>query len=62
MNFLQTHIIEPMFWSDFSPEVNLIEAVWRLMKNLIETQYPEFERGSKRPIDEVRVIIQEVWS
>ena len=61
VNFLRAYGIEPIHWPAFSPDLNPIEAVWSHMKNFIQVKYPEFERGSLRPSEGVRQIIQEAW-
>ncbi|KAI1000766.1 hypothetical protein K3495_g7433 [Podosphaera aphanis] len=57
--FLWAHGVEPIEWPAFSPDLNPIEAVWSLMKIVIQTNYPEFVRGPQRSRDEVREIVEE---
>lgn len=60
-SFLSSLSVQPIFWSAFSPDLNLIEAVWRLMKNLLQTKYPEYERGSQRSNSDVRGSFRKTW-
>lgn len=38
----QNNGIQPILWPAISPDLNLIGAVWCLIKNLIKSKYPEF--------------------
>ena len=48
-------------WPPFSPDLNLIEAVWNLMKNYIQFHYPDLGEGRQRTQDDLRIIVKESW-
>lgn len=58
---LWANVADSIFLSAFSPDLDLIEAVWSLMNIYIQTHYFEFKRGLQRSRNEVRQIIQKVW-
>lgn len=61
LDYLRSRGVESMFWPPYSPDLNPIESVWSMMKDFIQNNYPEFERGRQRTKSEVRQIIQQAW-
>ena len=45
-------------WPSFSPDLNLIEAVWNLMKEWIQEHYGDEEKLS---YDRLRQAVREAW-
>ena len=59
---LQSRQIQTFPWPPYSPDLNLIEHVWSLMKQYIQTNY--FLTGhdaSRISYDDLRQIVQEAW-
>jgi transposase len=52
--------VKKIFWPPYFPDLNPIEHVWDLMKNWIQEQYPEYEKG-KISYTLLRKMVQEAW-
>lgn len=48
--------IRPIFWPAFSPDLNLIETIWNMMKNWIVNNCPE-----KMSYDHLRKAVRDAW-
>ncbi|KAI0992976.1 hypothetical protein K3495_g15208, partial [Podosphaera aphanis] len=59
--FLDANGVESMPWPANSPDLNLIENVWSMIKYYIQERYPEFERMRQRNRAEIRPIVLEAW-
>jgi len=58
---LQSWGINSIFWASFSLDLNLIEAVWNVMKDYIEQFYPDLPNGKQCTYNQLRTIVQEAW-
>ena len=45
----------------YSPDLNPIEHVWKIMKDKIEYKYPDLNGGKRRSSDQIRAIVKEAW-
>ena len=45
-----------IFWSPFSPDLNLIERVWYIIKNYLQDHYPE-----TMSYDVLRAAVEDAW-
>ncbi|KAI0994178.1 hypothetical protein K3495_g14006 [Podosphaera aphanis] len=61
MDELRERNISPITWPLYSPELNLIEHVWKLMKDYIAYHYPDLAPENNRSQDELRRIVAEAW-
>ena len=61
MDELRERNIPPIICPPYSPDLNPIEHVWKLMKGYIAYHYPDLARGNNRPQDELRRIVAEAW-
>ena len=52
--FLHLHNIEVLEWPANSPDLNIIEFVWQLMKRCIQEAHP-------KTLDELKTVISAVW-
>lgn len=50
-----------MRWPPFSPDLNLIESVWREMKDFIAVRYPDLEVRLERSYEGLRWIALDAW-
>ncbi|VDB88165.1 Bgt-50604 [Blumeria graminis f. sp. tritici] len=51
MEDMSQMFIQPIFWPANSPDLNLIEAVWKRMKNYIQRHHPNPCCGKQRTQD-----------
>ncbi|KAI0993653.1 hypothetical protein K3495_g14531 [Podosphaera aphanis] len=61
MNELRERNISPNTWPPYSPDLNPIEHVWKLMKDYIAYHYPDLAPENNRSQDELRRIMAEAW-
>jgi transposase len=52
--------VKKIFWPLYSPDLNPIETVWDWMKNYIQEQYPQYEKG-RISYDILRKVVKEAW-
>ncbi|KAI1003540.1 hypothetical protein K3495_g4670 [Podosphaera aphanis] len=53
--------ISRITWPPYSPDLNPIEHVWKLMKDYIVYHYPDLALENNRSQDELRRIVTEAW-
>ncbi|KAI0998448.1 hypothetical protein K3495_g9749 [Podosphaera aphanis] len=59
MDELRERNISPITWPPYSPDMNPIEHVWKLMKDYIAYHYPDLALENNRSQDELRRIMAE---
>ncbi len=52
--------VRKIFWPPYSPDLNPIETVWDWMKDYIQEQYPQYERGGMT-YKMLRKVVREAW-
>ncbi|KAI0997691.1 hypothetical protein K3495_g10497 [Podosphaera aphanis] len=61
MEEIEEKSIAPIDWLPYSPDLNPIEHVWKIMKDKIEYKYPDLNGGRRRLSDQIRAIVKEAW-
>lgn len=61
MEDFEERSITPIDWPPYSPDLNPIEHVWKIMKDKIEFNYPNLAGGRRRLSDQIRAIVKEAW-
>ncbi|VDB87854.1 Bgt-51474 [Blumeria graminis f. sp. tritici] len=61
MEDMSQRLIQPIFWSASSPDLNQIEAVWNRMKDCIHCHHPNLGGEKQRTQDIPRKIVMEAW-
>ena len=61
MEDLRERHIRPISWPAISPDLNPIEAVWDMMKDYIQQNYPSVGGGKHRSHDSFRQVVKEAW-
>lgn len=61
MEEFEERSIAPIDWPPYSPDLNPIEHVWKMMKDKIEFNYPNLAGGRWRSSDQIRAIVKEAW-
>ncbi|KAI0993774.1 hypothetical protein K3495_g14410 [Podosphaera aphanis] len=61
MDELRERNISPITWPPYSPDLNPIEHVWKLMKDYIAYHYPDLALENNRSQDELRRVVAEAW-
>lgn len=61
MEEFEERSITPIDWPPYSPDLNPIEHVWKIMKDNIEYKYPDSNGGKRRSSDQIRAIVKEAW-
>ena len=59
MEEFEERSITPIVWPPYSPDLNPIEHVWKIMKDKIEFNYPNLADGRRRSSDQIRAIVKE---
>ncbi|KAI1003335.1 hypothetical protein K3495_g4872 [Podosphaera aphanis] len=59
MEEFQERSITPIDRPPYSPDLNLLENVWKIMKYKIEFKYPDLNGGKRRSSDQTREIVKE---
>ena len=55
---LEERSVRLIYWPSFSPDLNPIERLWNIMKNWINTHYPN---NHKTSYDTLRKQVREAW-
>jgi transposase len=53
---LRNNDILPIFWPPYSPDLNLIEKIWDLIKDYLQENFPE-----RMAFDQLREVMREIW-
>ncbi|KAI0999110.1 hypothetical protein K3495_g9083 [Podosphaera aphanis] len=61
MEEFEERSITPIDRPPYSPDLNPIEHVWKIMKDKIEYKYPDLNGGKRRSSDQIRAIVKEAW-
>ncbi|KAI0995295.1 hypothetical protein K3495_g12886 [Podosphaera aphanis] len=61
MEEFEERSITPIDWPPYSPDLNPIEHVWKILKDKIEYKYPDLNGGKRRSSDQIRAIVKEAW-
>ena len=61
MEEFEERSIAPIDWPPYSPDLNPIEHIWKMMKDKIEFSYPNLAGGRWRPSDQICAIVKEAW-
>ncbi|KAI0993416.1 hypothetical protein K3495_g14768 [Podosphaera aphanis] len=61
MDELRESNISPITWPPYSPDLNPIEYVWKLMKDYITYHYPDLAPENNRSQNELRRIVADAW-
>ncbi|KAI1006251.1 hypothetical protein K3495_g1974 [Podosphaera aphanis] len=61
MEDFEERSITPIDWPPYSPDLNPIEHVWKIMKDKIEFKYPDLNGGKRRSSNQIRAMVKVAW-
>jgi transposase len=63
-SWLRSHSIEPVYWPPYSPDLNPIENIWRMLKHKLRTKHPEIIHLQDNEEDRAKFIdwIEDAWA
>ncbi|KAI1000587.1 hypothetical protein K3495_g7610 [Podosphaera aphanis] len=61
MEELEERSITPIDWPLYSPDLNHLQHVWKIMKNKIQFKCLDLDEGKQRSSDQIRAIVKVAW-